>query len=35
MIIDIHAHDLPQGLSIPGGNAQGVFRIRPDCWCRG
>jgi aminocarboxymuconate-semialdehyde decarboxylase len=21
--------------SILGGNAQGVFRIRPDCWCRG
>jgi aminocarboxymuconate-semialdehyde decarboxylase len=20
--------------SILGGNAQGVFRIRPDCWCR-
>ena len=24
-----------EGEAILGGNAQGVFRIRPDCWCRG
>jgi aminocarboxymuconate-semialdehyde decarboxylase len=25
----------PERAAILGGNAQGVFRIRPDCWCRG
>ena len=25
----------PARAAILGGNAQGVFRIRPDCWCRG
>ncbi len=25
----------PERAAILGGNARGVFRIRPDCWCRG